>query len=105
MNKLDQLKKMTTIVSDSGEFEEIKKYLPTDATTNPSLILAASTKPEYQFLIEEAIQWGKKNEKRKGEPRKTLAEKFFIICGLEIQKIIPGGASEEGDPRLSFNVQ
>ena len=61
MTKLDQLKKMTTIVSDSGEFEEIKKYLPTDATTNPSLILAASTKPEYQFLIEEAIQWGKKH--------------------------------------------
>ena len=59
-NKLEQLKKMTTIVADTGEFEEIKKYHPTDATTNPSLILAAATKPEYQFLIDEAIQWGKK---------------------------------------------
>ena len=61
MNQLDQLKKMTTIVSaDTGEIEEIKKHHPTDATTNPSLILAASTKPEYQFLIEEALSFGRK---------------------------------------------
>ena len=56
MGKLAELKSLTTIVADTGEFEEIKKYLPTDATTNPSLILAASVKPEYQFLIQEAIQ-------------------------------------------------
>ena len=54
MSKLDQLKKMTTIVYDTGEFEEIKKYHPTDATTNPSLIFQASGLPEYQFLVEEA---------------------------------------------------
>jgi transaldolase len=64
-NKLEQLKEFTTIVSDTGEFEEIKKYHPTDATTNPSLILAASSKPEYQFLIEEAISYGKKQGKSK----------------------------------------
>ena len=50
MNKLEQLKKMTVIVADTGEFEEIKQYHPTDATTNPSLILAAASKPEYRFL-------------------------------------------------------
>ena len=48
MSKLDKLKKMTTIVADTGEFEEIKKYHPTDATTNPSLIFSASSLPEYQ---------------------------------------------------------
>ena len=86
MNKLDQLKKLTTIVSDSGEFEEIKNYHPTDATTNPSLILAASTKPEYQFLIEEAIQSGKKTWQSSSEILNTYLDKIFVNFGLEILK-------------------
>ena len=55
MSKLDQLKSLTTIVADTGEFEELKKFHPTDATTNPSLILAAASLPEYQHLMDEAI--------------------------------------------------
>lgn len=105
MKKLDQLKKMTTIVSDSGEFEEIKKYLPTDATTNPSLILAAATKPEYQFLIEEAIQWGKGKAKNKSDVIEAIVDKLFVNFGLEILKIIPGRVSTEVDARLSFDVE
>jgi len=105
MKKLDQLKKMTTIVSDSGEFEEIKKYLPTDATTNPSLILAAATKPEYQFLIEEAIQWGKGKAKNKSDVIEAIIDKLFVNFGLEILKIIPGRVSTEVDARLSFDVE
>jgi len=105
MNKLDQLKKFTTVVSDTGEFEEIKKYHPTDATTNPSLILAASSKPEYQFLIEEAITYGKKHGKTKPEQLTIAMDKVFVNFGLEILKIVPGRVSTEVDARLSFDVE
>lgn len=104
MNKLEQLKKLTTIVADTGEFEEIKKYLPTDATTNPSLIFAASSKPEYQFLIEEAIQWGKKHAKNPQETKEQVIDKVFVNFGLEILKIVPGRVSTEVDARLSFDI-
>src|SRR5271170_3773695 len=105
MSKLTQLKTMTTIVADTGEFEEIKKYLPTDATTNPSLIFAASSKPEYQFLIEEAIQWGKKHAKNPADIKEQIVDKLFINFGLEILKIVPGRVSTEVDARLSFDIE
>src|SRR5580700_605574 len=105
MNKLDQLKKMTIIVADTGEFEEIKHYLPTDATTNPSLIFSASSKPEYQFLIDEAIQWGKKQGKNPKESKEQALDKIFVNFGIEILKIIPGRVSTEVDARLSFDVE
>ncbi len=104
MNKLDQLKAWTTIVSDTGEFEEIKKYLPTDATTNPSLIFAASSKPEYQFLIDEAIQWGKKHGRNPVDTLEQIIDKIFVNFGLEILKIVPGRVSTEVDARLSFDI-
>ncbi|HSW86902.1 MAG TPA: transaldolase [Rhabdochlamydiaceae bacterium] len=105
MNKLEQLKKMTTIVADTGEIEEIKKYLPTDATTNPSLIFAASSKPEYQFLIQEALQFGKKNGKSREEQKHLALDKVFVNFGLEILKIVPGRVSTEVDARLSFDIE
>jgi transaldolase len=104
MNQLDQLKQMTTIVADTGEIEAIKKHLPTDATTNPSLILAASTKPEYQFLIEEALSFGRKKGKNKREQLSHAFDKVCINFGLEILKIIPGRVSTEVDARLSFDT-
>ncbi len=105
MNKLDQLKKMTVIVADTGEFEEIKKYKPTDSTTNPSLILAASSKPDYQFLIEEAVVYGKKHGKTPATQVELATDKVFINFGLEILKIIPGRVSTEVDAHLSFDVE
>lgn len=105
MSKLTELRKMTTIVADTGEIEEIKKHLPTDATTNPSLILAASKKPEYQFLIQEAIQWGKKQGKTPKEILEHAIDKVFVNFGLEILKIVPGRVSTEVDARLSFDVE
>ena len=60
MNKLEQLRKLTTIVVDTGDIDAIKTFHPTDATTNPSLILAAAQKPQYQPLIEEAVAYAKK---------------------------------------------
>ena len=55
MNQLDQLKQFTTVVADTGDFESMKIYQPQDATTNPSLILQASSKPEYRHLVEQAV--------------------------------------------------
>lgn len=105
MKKLEQLKKVTTIVADSGEFDEIKKYHPTDATTNPSLVFSASSKPEYQFLIDEAVQWGKKNGKNPKDIKEQALDKVFVNFGIEILKYVPGRVSTEVDARLSFDVE
>jgi len=99
MNQLDQLKKMTTVVSDTGDFESIKAYHPTDATTNPSLIFAASQLPQYKHLLQSAIA---------AEPSKNIdqiLDRVFVAFGLEILKLIPGGVSTEVDARLSFDVE
>lgn len=105
MNQLEALKKLTTVVADTGEFEEIKAYTPTDATTNPSLILAASLKPEYQSLINDAVTFGKKNGKTPEEALTHALDKAFVNFGLEILKIVPGRVSTEVDARLSFDIQ
>lgn len=105
MNKLEQLRKMTTIVADTGEIEEIKKYHPTDATTNPSLILKAAEMPTYHPLVEEAVKWGKKKGRTVDEQLKFALEKVFVNFGIEILKIVPGRVSTEVDARLSFDVE
>lgn len=105
MSKLEQLKSMTTIVSDTGEFEEIKQFHPQDATTNPSLIFAASSRPEYQFLVEEAISYGQKQGKTQKESVAIALDKIFVNFGIQILKIIPGRVSTEVDARLSFDVE
>ena len=105
MNKLDQLKKLTTVVADTGEFEEIKKYKPTDATTNPSLILAAASKPEYEPLIMDAVAYGKQNGSSQEEVIHHAMEKVFVNFGLEILKVVPGRVSTEVDARLSFDIE
>jgi len=98
MSQLDLLKKMTTVVSDTGDFESIKAYHPTDATTNPSLIYAASQQPQYKHLVEEAVRHGKGNVD-------AMLDKVFVNFGLEILKLIPGRVSTEVDARLSFDVE
>lgn len=103
MNKLDQLKQWTTIVVDTGDIEAIKKYNPTDATTNPSLILSAVENPAYRHLIEEAVQYSQK--KANGDQMTLLMDKLFVNFGAEILKSIPGRVSTEVDARLSFDVE
>jgi transaldolase len=105
MNKLEQLKQVTTIVADTGEFEEIKKFHPTDATTNPSLILKAAELPEYQHLVQDALQYGKERGKTRAEQLTLVLDKIFVNFGLEILKIVPGRVSTEVDARLSFDVE
>ena len=103
MNKLEQLRKFTTIVSDTGEIDEIKKYKPTDATTNPSLIFAASGKPEYKHLIDQALAAAK--HKSPADALDLVMEMIFVNFGVEILKIVPGRVSTEVDARLSFDVE
>lgn len=98
MNKFEALKKHTIIVADTGEIDEIKKYHPTDATTNPSLILKASEIEEYKPLIDEAISFGKGD-------LDLIITKVFVNFGTEILKHIPGRVSTEVDARLSFDVE
>lgn len=105
MNKLEQIRKMTTIVIDTGDIEAIKKFAPTDATTNPSLILAASQKPQYRHLIDDAIQYSKANGKSTEDRKHLLMDKLFVNFGVEILKLIPGRVSTEVDARLSFDIQ
>lgn len=105
MNKLEQLRALTTIVADTGDIDAIKLYSPTDATTNPSLILLAAGQPQYAPLIEEAVSYSKTQGTSAKEQRRLLMEKLFVNFGVEILKIIPGRVSTEVDARLSFDVE
>ncbi|CAG0894030.1 unnamed protein product [Cyprideis torosa] len=108
MSALEQLKKLTTVVADTGDFESMKKYQPTDATTNPSLILAACKIPQYKAIVSEAIQAGKKaagDSKPMDELTKDIFDQICVQFGTEILKIIPGRVSTEVDARLSFDKE
>jgi transaldolase len=100
--QLEQLKKMTTVVADTGDFESLRHYHPTDSTTNPSLIYTASQQPQYQHLLQEAIQYSKK---KNNNQHIHALDKVFVNFGLEILRIIPGRVSTEVDARLSFDVE
>ncbi|MCW8884269.1 MAG: transaldolase [Motiliproteus sp.] len=102
---LQQLKGMTTVVADTGEFEAIKSYAPEDATTNPSLLLKAAQLPEYAHLLQDAKQWADQQNCSEGEYIGLMADKLAVNFGLEILKVIPGRISTEVDSRLSFDTQ
>lgn len=101
MNQLEQLKQFTTVVADTGDFESINAYKPTDATTNPSLILQAAKKEEYAHLLDEAVKYAKSQS---GNHELAMV-KAFVNFGVEILKIVPGRVSTEVDARLSFDVE
>jgi len=105
-SSLDQLKATgTTVVCDSGDFATIGKYKPQDATTNPSLILAAAKKPEYAKLIDEAVTYGKKQGKDLDAQVDATLDALLVQFGKEILKIVPGKVSTEVDARFSFDKQ
>ncbi|PGH04917.1 transaldolase [Blastomyces parvus] len=105
-SSLDQLKATgTTVVCDSGDFATIGKYKPQDATTNPSLILAASKKPEYAKLIDSAVAYGKENGKTLDEKVDATLDRLLVEFGKEILQIIPGKVSTEVDARFSFDTK
>lgn len=105
MNLLDQLKQFTQVVADTGDFESMKKYRPVDATTNPSLIYAASRKSDYAHLVEQSIAFGKKTGQHAEERLTGTMDMLAVAFGLEILKIVPRRVSTEVDARLSFDVE
>jgi transaldolase len=105
ITQLDQLKQFTKVVADTGDFESMKAYKPQDATTNPSLILQAATKPEYAHLVDKAVA-DRKGSGLSGAKRvEDVIDHILVGFGLEILKIVPGRVSTETDARLSFDVQ
>ncbi len=104
-NKLEQLRKMTTVVADTGEIDMIKKYQPEDATTNPSLILKAAQLPQYATFIDQAITYAKTQSDDKAQQLVDTCDMLAVTIGKEILKTIPGRISTEVDARLSYNTE
>lgn len=94
-NKLEQLRKMTTVVADTGDLEAITRLKPVDATTNPSLLLKAASLAQYQNLLEQA---------KKNKDISLACDQFAVSVGKEILQAIPGRISTEVDARLSFDT-
>jgi len=99
-SKLDQLKTMTTVVADTGDMEAIRAFKPTDATTNPTLILKASQMDAYAHLVEEAVVWGRSHRALSSK----VVDRLAINFGEELTKIVPGRVSTEVDADLSFDT-
>ncbi|NRA59899.1 MAG: transaldolase [Psychrobium sp.] len=105
MNKLAQLKTMTSVVADTGDIEAIKLYQPEDATTNPSLILKAAALTQYQALLSNAIEVAKQSECSKKQQLALASDHLAVAIGCEILKTVPGRISTEVDARLSFDKE
>ncbi|WP_425670913.1 transaldolase [Vibrio owensii] len=104
-NKLEQLRKLTTVVADTGEIDAIKKYQPEDATTNPSLILKAAQIEEYASLIDASIEYAKAQSNDKAQQVQDTCDMLAVNIGKEILKTIPGRISTEVDARLSYDTE
>jgi transaldolase len=102
MNLLEQLKKVTKVVADSGDVDSIKALNPVDATTNPSLILQAAKLPQYKHLIDDAIEKSSVNGKADID---DVCDQLIVNFGCEILKHVPGRISSEVDAKLSFDTQ
>jgi transaldolase len=105
LSQLEQLKKFTKVVADTADFESMKKFKPQDATTNPSLVYAATQKPEYAHLIEEVLADRKKSGLSGREEIEDICDHLLVQFGTDILEIVPGRVSTETDARLSYDVE
>ncbi|WP_454440202.1 transaldolase [Vibrio bathopelagicus] len=104
-NKLEQLRKLTTVVADTGDIEAISKYTPEDATTNPSLILKAAQIAEYAPLIDASIEYAKAQSGDKAQQVQDTCDMLNVNIGKEILNVVPGRISTEVDARLSYDME
>ncbi|MDQ6622142.1 MAG: transaldolase [Verrucomicrobiota bacterium] len=105
LNQLEQLKQFTKVVADTGDFESIREFKPQDATTNPSLIFAASQKEQYGHLLDEVLQ-ARKGAGLTGPAQiEDIIDNLLVAYGTAILEIVPGRVSTETDARLSFDVE
>jgi len=105
LNQLEQLKKFTKVVADTADFESMKEFKPQDATTNPSLVYAATQKPEYAHLLKEVIADRKKSGLKGHEQIEDICDNLLVQFGTDILEIVPGRVSTETDARLSYDVE
>jgi transaldolase len=103
-NQLDQLKRFTRVVADTGDFSTLKEYAPQDATTNPSLILKAAQMPAYKTLVEKAIADARKSGATGKALLSQINDLLLVLFGLEILRAVPGRVSTETDANLSFDT-
>ncbi len=104
-NQLESLRKLTTVVADTGDIDAIKKYQPVDATTNPSLLLKAASLPQYAALIDDAVSWAASQSDDAEQQLTDASDKLAVAIGKEISGSIPGRISTEVDARLSFDTE
>jgi transaldolase len=105
LNQLDQIKKFTTVVADTGDFETIREFKPKDATTNPSLIYAATQKENYNHFLEEVLI-NRGNSGLSGASQiEDIIDHLLVKFGCAILEIVPGRVSTETDARFSFDVE
>ena len=105
LNQLEQLKKFTVVVADTGDFESIAEYKPRDATTNPSLIYTATQKEQYFYLLDEVLADRKSSGLTGAAQIEDIIDHLLVQFGCEILKIVPGRVSTETDARLSFDTE
>ncbi len=105
LSQLDQLKKFTKVVADTGDFESMREFKPQDATTNPSLIYAATQKKEYGHILDKVIADRKSAGLTGAAQIEDIIDHVLVAFGMEILKIVPGRVSTETDAHLSFNTQ
>jgi transaldolase len=104
LSQLDQLKRYTKVVADTGDFGTIKEYAPQDATTNPSLLLKAAQMPDYKYVIDKAIAEGRQGGRSGDDLLHDVYHRVLVLFGVEILKIIPGRVSTETDAHKAFDV-
>ena len=104
LNQLDQLKRFTRVVADTGDFGTLKQYSPQDATTNPSLIFKAAQMAEYKALVDKAIAESRKSSASGDALLSQIMDDLLVVFGNEILKIVPGRVSTETDASLSFDT-
>ena len=105
LSQLEQLKRFTKVVADTGDFETIRDFKPQDATTNPSLIFAAAQKQEYGYLLEEVLRNRKHSGLTGAAQIEDTIDHLLVSFGVQILHIVPGRVSTETDARLSFDIE
>src|SRR5438046_1498269 len=105
LNQLDQLKKYTKVVADTADFEPIKEFKPQDATTNPSLVYAATQKQRYAHRLDEVLTDRKKSGLSGHEQIEDICDHLLVQFGTDILEILPGRVLTETDARLSYDVE
>jgi transaldolase len=104
-NQLSQLADMSVVVADTGDIRSIERFAPTDATTNPSLIVAAVQQPEYAGLVEQALLWARHHGQGQQAAATLAVDRLAVEFGLRILDLVPGRVSTEVDARLSYDTE